>query len=337
MNRLKKHFVLVSAYCLMIFSCESILLEDDLKSTDAQTNFDYLWNECDQKYAYFDLKGIDWDAKYDEYSALIEKDMTDDSLFQVMGAMLRELEDAHVNLFSSFNVSFFQIDLEGPDIFDFRIIKENYLPSNYYVSGPFAHDFLADEQIGYIRFSSFSGAVANANLDFIMDRYKDTKGLILDLRSNGGGTPTDMFALLSRFVEERTLIYYSRIKTGPGKDDFSDAEPAYLEAHDGIKYQNPVIMLVDRGTYSAGSFTSLATKAIPAIRLMGDTTGGGLGAPNGGQLPNGWTYRFSITQALTLDKDPSYENGVPPDILATFDWTDLSKDEVLDAAIEELL
>ncbi len=66
------------------------------------------------------------------------------------------------------------------------------------------------------------------------------------------------------------------------------------------------------------------------------TTGGGLGLPNGGQLPNGWTYRFSITQALTLDKNPNYENGVPPDIRVLFNWKDLTKDEILERAIAEL-
>jgi len=45
-----------------------------------------------------------------------------------------------------------------------------------------------------------------------------------------------------------------------------------------------------------------------------------------------------VTQALTLeDQSPDYENGVPPDVVALFDWTDLTKDEVLDSAIALLL
>jgi C-terminal processing protease CtpA/Prc len=71
--------------------------------------------------------------------------------------------------------------------------------------------------------------------------------------------------------------------------------------------------------------------------LLGDTTGGGLGMPNGGQLPNGWTYRFSVTQSLTLGKSPAYENGVPPDIHVSFDWNVLSTDEILEQGIEEIL
>jgi len=179
--------------------------------------------------------------------------------------------------------------------------------------------------------------VDNENLDFILERYKNTKGLIIDIRENGGGDPMDFFNILGRFIDEKTLMYYSRLKNGPGHNDFTEDEPGYLEPYNGIRYKNKVIVLTDRGTYSAGSFTSLATKALDNVILIGDTTGGGLGLPNGGQLPNGWGYRFSITQALTLDKDNSYEKGVPPDIIALFDWNDLNTDEVIERALDEIL
>jgi hypothetical protein len=65
-------------------------------------------------------------------------------------------------------------------------------------------------------------------------------------------------------------------------------------------------------------------------------TGGGLGLPNGGQLPNGWTYRFSVTQTLDLQLNNSFEEGVPPDIYQLFDWNNLMKDEILERAIFEL-
>jgi hypothetical protein len=322
---------------LSFFACESLILEEDLESTDPETNFEYLWKQIDEKYSYFDLKGIDWDERHDYYAPRVYKDMSEDSLFNLMGAMLRDLRDAHVNLVSYFNISFYNIDLTGPANINWRTITENYLSENYYVSGPFVHDFVADGKIGYVRFPSFSGEVDDDNLDYVLNRYVNTTGLILDLRENGGGTPTDMYNLLSRFVSEKTLIYYSKIKTGAGHNDFSAAKPAYLNPHKGIRYEKPVIVLTDRGTFSAGSFTSLAIKAIPNMTLLGDTTGGGLGAPNGGQLPNGWSYRFSVTQALNLDMDNSYEMGVPPDIYALYDWNDLTKDEVLDAAIAELM
>ncbi|MGB5556083.1 MAG: S41 family peptidase [Flavobacteriaceae bacterium] len=332
-----KTLKLLILIALPIFtSCEKLLFEEDLASTDPNANFEYLWKECNEKYSYFELKNIEWEAVKTEYEAKLYDEMTQDSLFNVLGDMLTLLRDDHVNLISNFNVSFFGTEFLGQDNFYGRLIEEHYLNRDYYITGPFGHNFLANDEIGYIRFSSFPGTVTDTNLDFILNRYKDTKGLIIDLRENGGGAVSDIFKILSRFVEEKTLTNYSRIKNGPGHNDFSEAEPVYVSPHKGIRYTNKVIMLTDRGTYSAGSFTALATKALPNIILMGDITGGGLGLPNGGQLPNGWTYRFSITQGLTLDKSPEYENGVPPDIQVLFDWNDLTKDEVLDRAILEL-
>lgn len=327
------------AACMTIFlllSCENALFEENLASTNPKVNLEYLWKECNEKYSYFDLKNINWNEIKAKYEANVYDGMSQDSLFNVLGAMLTELKDDHTNLISNFNISRFGVKYLGQDNFDWRIIEDNYLDQDYYTSGPFKHDFIDNGQIGYVRFASFPGSVAGANLGFVLNRYKDTKGLILDLRENGGGSVSDVFKLLSRFVETKTLVNYSRIKTGPGHNDFSDDKPVYVSPHDGIRYKNKVAVLTDRGTYSAGSFTSLATKALPNMILIGDTTGGGLGLPNGGQLPNGWTYRFSVTQALSLDKNEEYENGVPPDIKVLFDWNDLTKDEILERAILKL-
>jgi len=331
---MKKYIILLM---LPLFAaCQSVILDEDLESTNAKTNFDYLWKQCDEKYSYFDVKGIDWDAVKAKYSSKITNKTSDEELFQILGSMLSELKDDHTNLISYFDISRFGVKYLGQDNFDWRIIEDNYLPRDYKITGPFIHDFMANKKVGYIRFPSFTGTVDDNQLDFILNRYKNTEGLIIDLRENGGGAVTDIFTLLSRFIEKETTLYYSRIKTGKGHNDFSDPKPCKLKPYDGIRYKNKVMVLVDRGTYSAGSFTSLATKAIPNMILVGDTTGGGLGLPNGGQLPNGWTYRFSITQTLNLDKKPDWEKGVPADIKVLIDWKDRLHDEIIDRALLEI-
>ena len=320
----------------LTFSCADLIIGEDLESTDARANFEYLWNECNEKYTFFELKEIDWQEVFDIYSALINDGMTEEELFRTLGDMLNELEDGHVNLVSDFNVSFFPFDLERPDNFDFRIIEDHYLPRDYFISGPFRHDFIADGEVGYIRFPAFTGTVAEDNLGFVLERYQNTKGLIFDLRENGGGSASDAFRLLGRFVESEQVVFRSRIKSGVGPNDFSPLEDAVVSPIGATRFTGKVMVLVDRGTFSAGSFFALATKTIPNMTLVGDITGGGLGAPNGGQLPNGWTYRFSITQTLDLDGN-NFENGVPVDIEAFLNLEDRTKDEVIERALEELL
>jgi hypothetical protein len=327
-------FMLTINVCLT--SCEKAFIKPNQASKDPYANFEYLWKQCDEKYSFFELKQVDWKKVHDDYKAKIYTGISDDSLFSVMGSMLNELRDDHSNLISYFNVSAYRNSLKvQPNIF-WRTITDNYLNKSFVTTGPFVHDFLSNGRVGYIRFAAFTGQINSGNLNYVLNRYANTKGIILDMRGNGGGAVSDVFALLSRFVEQETTVFKVRIKSGTGHNEFSNPEDARVKPASGSSFKGKVILLIDRGTYSAGSFTALGMKALPNITLMGDTTGGGLGLPNGGQLPNGWTYRFSITQTLGLNGE-NFENGVPPDIYQLFDWNDLSRDEVLDAAMDELL
>lgn len=329
-----RKWIIILLFFPLLSACEKLMFEENKQSTDPYDNFDYLWKECDEKYSFFKYKNINWEQIRDEYRSKLYTEMSDDSLFKVMGAMMSKLRDDHANLISDFNVSFYGVHKKGPDNFDGRILEDHYLPENYYNSGPFQHAFISGDSIAYVRLAAFPGSVDDKNLDFIINRYKNTKGIIFDIRENGGGRISDIYNIMSRFVDNKTLIYYSRLKNGPGYDDFSESKPVYLEPSEP-SYLKKVMVLTDRGTYSAGSFTALATKAVPNMTLIGDTTGGGLGLPNGGQLPNGWTYRFSVTQTLDLDYQ-NHETGVPPDITVYFDWSDRSNDEIIERAIEEI-
>ncbi len=334
MKRLILSILIISLFA----SCEKALFKKNGDSTNAVANFDHLWEQCDIRYAYFDYKGIDWNNVYARYRPKVYDGMSEDSLFNVMGAMLNELRDGHVNLISPFNISVFDVELLGPENVDDRVILENYIGTDRMITGPFIHDFLRNKEIGYIRLRSFPGSVDNVQLDYILDRYKNTKGLIFDIRQNGGGVINDVYTILGRFIDKQTFVYQSRGKIGPGHNEFGEPERSVLSpAESNIKYLKKIVVLTDRGTYSSGSFLALMARGIDNMIIMGDTTGGGLGLPNGGQLPNGWTYRCSITQALDISGN-NYENGMPPDKLALIDKLRLAQgiDDVLEAAMQEI-
>lgn len=331
---MKKSFILLSI--LLLTSCEKVLFKDDLGSTDPLKNFDYLWNEVDKKYSYFELKNINWNQIRDTYRTKLSENSSDIKLFAVMAAMLNELRDDHTNLISPFNVSQYNVALNSELNYRQRTMEEFYI-SNAWRTGPLIHDFLSNGDVGYIRYGSFMSDFADGQMDLILDRYRNTKGLILDLRENGGGSVFNVPKLLGRFAETKTLVGYTITRNGPNHSDFSERENFYITPSGAIQYFKPVIVLIDRGSFSATTSFAMASQAFPQITLMGDSTGGGGGLPNGGQLPNGWTYRFSVSQLLDLNGNNYAEDGVPPDIYASFNWSDLSKDEILDKAIEELV
>lgn len=333
-----KTYLLFFLIAGLFASCELAFFSEDPSQT-ATATFEYLWNKVDQQYAYFDVKDVDWDDVYLEYSSIINDSMCDDTLFYYLGKMLNTLKDGHVNLFSDFNISRFNIAGLGPQNINWRFLQDNYLGDDYYSTGAFAHDFIANNEIAYVRYSSFSSQFTSSDMEYIFNRYKNTQGMILDMRQNGGGYISNIFNLLSYFSYYNGPLYTTCIKSGPDHNAFTEHENIYIDPADSnLHYDKPVAVLIDRGSYSATSMFSLATLELDNIVLVGDTTGGGLGMPNGGQLPNGWIYRFSITRSLTPD-GINYENGVPPDYYAILDSTDMQHgfDTVIETALNVLL
>ncbi len=323
-------------------SCEKIFMESDPEGTPTST-FQYLWQKVDEQYAFFDVKAVNWDSVRLVYAPLVTDDISNDSTFAVLAAMLNCLNDGHVNLTSRYDVSrceaVYTRMYERMQI-DPRVVALHYLGPDYHSTGGFRHNGLRHDSVIYVRYSSFSGSASPKYFDYIVHHYPKAQGLVLDLRQNGGGMIENVWNLLRMLPYSGNKLYETQIKSGPKHNEFSPLE-SVLTPHnlDNYKpYDKPMLVLTDRGSYSATSFFALCCKSYPNVTTLGDTTGGGLGLPNGGQLPNGWYYRFSITRTIAPDGG-NYENGVPPDETLFLDTiaTRQGHDNIIDRAIAIIL
>lgn len=335
MKKLIQYILIV----LALTSCEKILIEKE-PANDPVTNFEYLWKTADEKYSFFEYKGIDWDEIYNSYGPQVNSGTDDYELFDVLKNMLNELKDGHVNLIAPFDISRYSFKYNAPENFDFRLIKDHYIGWDYRITGALVNSTFTrnGSNIGYIYYSSFSQFVQSADIDFVIGSLWHSKGIILDIRSNGGGDVSNIYKIGSRFADEKRHVYSSAMKNGPGHEDFGDPSKVYMEPGGAYQYTGPVVVLTNRGCFSATSFFTIAMKAFPHIILVGDTTGGGLGAPAGFELPNGWGYRFSVSRTLTPDGE-NWENGVPPDFTV---WMNplhelAGIDDIMEKAIEIIL
>ncbi|MEQ9147001.1 MAG: hypothetical protein RLP13_01915, partial [Cytophagales bacterium] len=107
-------------------SCGEAFFDDD-PPNNPTTNFEILWKRMDERYSFFDYKKINWDSVYQVYRPQVDDNMTPQELFDVMEAMLNTLKDAHVNLRSDFDVSFYNYHKNAPSNFDFKLLEDAYV------------------------------------------------------------------------------------------------------------------------------------------------------------------------------------------------------------------
>ena len=323
--------------CLLLgfTRCERLLIPPDGDPTAVAT-FEELWSTVNRKYSFFTLKRIDWADVYRRYRPQVRNGMNTIELFDVLAAMLFELRDGHVNLRSPFDVSrHWEWYLTAPPNFNWDVIERNYLDNDYRRTGPLLNR--AIDSVGYVYYESFSQFVSDFHIDFVVARFRNAKGLIIDVRNNGGGSTANVARLTSRFVREKTLYSYWIYKTGPAPDAFSEPIAQHIEPDGDNTWSKPVVILTNRRCFSATNDFVLAMKALPNVTVVGDTTGGGGGLPYFAELPNGWTYRFSTTATLTPD-GRQVELGIAPDVRVDLDPADEARgvDTILERALDLL-
>ncbi|MCF0197284.1 MAG: S41 family peptidase [Bacteroidaceae bacterium] len=328
-----KYLLLTCCSLLMLASCQ----EAEQQDNTPQGNLDALWNIIDQHYCFLDYKaetiGLDWNRVHQQYRARLNNSMTSTQLFEVMAAMLSELRDGHVNLYTSMDMARnWSWREDYPTNYDYEL-QESYLGSgtDYRISSGLKYRIL-DDNVGYVVISTFNTSIGEGNLDEAMHYLRACNGLIVDVRSNGGGDLTVAERVAQRFTNERRLVGYICHKTGKGHNDFSTPQAEYLEPSTGVRWQKRAIVLTNRGCYSATNTFVRDMKACPLVTIMGDQTGGGSGLPFSSELPNGWSVRFSACPSFDASMQHT-EFGIQPHIPCALKAEDAAKG--VDTIIEQ--
>ena len=335
-SKLIRNIVVAIITILSLGSC----VDEEEYADNPRGNFEALWKIVDEHYCFFDYKkeqyGLDWNAIYDKYSRQIADDMTDSQLFEVLGNMLGELKDGHVNMYSSWDVARNWSWHENyPSNLSDTLINR-YLSTDYRIASGMRYRIL-DDNIGYIRLQSFASSMGEGNLDEILYYLMPCNALIIDIRDNGGGLVTSAEQLAARFTNSTLLVGYMQHKTGRGHSDFSSMQEQRLKPSKGIRWQKRVAILTNRSVYSAANEFVKYMRCCPNVVQIGDRTGGGAGMPYSSELPIGWSIRFSACPMYDKDGN-STEFGIAPDYDVQLSQTDLlrGKDTIIEKAREVL-
>lgn len=333
---MKKYLLILVAF-LGLNSC---IQEPDLEDNTNMGNFEALWKIMDARYCFFEYKNINWDSIHTVYKSKVRENVDKHDYFELMGKMLAELKDGHVNLYSDFNTSrYWKWFTDYPSNFNPDIIYGlKYLGTDYKSVAGLRYNIIHNGKIGYIYYEDFSSQFSDANMYNIFTCFKDCQALIIDVRNNGGGYLSMAERFASYFFEKETITGYISHKNGTGHNDFSVPEPIKTPSHPKLKWLRPVAVLSNRGSYSATNNFICRMKKAPYAIIVGDVSGGGAGLPLSSELPNGWMVRFSASPMFDADMNQT-EFGIRPDVTAALSSADAStgNDSVIETAILQLL
>lgn len=172
---------------------------------------------------------------------------------------------------------------------------------------------ILDGNIGYVKFSGFSGMIKQAK-PIISSAFRflsNTDAIIIDLSANGGGSPHMVKHIASYFVSERTRLNDIYDRRADKTMEFW-ADPA--EA-DNMKLLMPMYIITSKGTFSAAEDFTYAMQVNKRATIVGDTTGGG--AHPTGPVYIGQDFVVDIPFARSINhitKTDWEGTGVPPDV-----------------------
>jgi C-terminal processing protease CtpA/Prc len=226
--------------------------------------------------------------------------------------MLAELKDGHVDLKTQNgqDVRTYTPPRTTRDAFTFDplLVRKYFTEETKSAGGDRMEYGILPDGIGYVRISTFENGSWIYDFSSVLDYLRGTMGLIIDVRDNGGGSTNMSDIVVSRFLTS-PLPYFPIYKGGK-------QQPVYSLVPSGpFTYTNPVVVLINGVSFSTTECFAEMMKQIQNVTVVGDTTGGGGGAPEYYPLPSGRQIRVSTKNLCRYDGQPQEWNGIPPDIV----------------------
>jgi C-terminal processing protease CtpA/Prc len=176
-----------------------------------------------------------------------------------------------------------------------------------------------------------------------------SKGLVIDLRSNGGGSTGYGLDVLSWLTDLPIPTAHQVYRGDTGLERAwggahvtwqavtNDAEP-FVRAHEK-RFTGPVAVLIGPQTFSAGEDFAMAFDVLNRGTLIGAATGGSTGQPLSFKLPGGGTARICVKRDSYPDGREFVGTGIAPDIEVARTVEDYrrGRDPVIERARVELL
>ncbi len=206
---------------------------------------------------------------------------------------------------------------------------------------------MRDDGIAVLHAMQFGDDAALKAFRAASAQWSHAKGLVLDLRGNGGGS-TGFGAGILRHLSRQPLpktrsLYLESVPYPQASGDM----PQMIWRNVGTggdgpppsaQYEGPVVMLINARTFSAAEDTADLFQRMHRGTIIGMPSGGSTGQPLAFRLPGGGSARICVKRDEAPDGTSFVGKGVLPDILIEPTQADVraQRDVVLERAVAEL-
>lgn len=182
---------------------------------------------------------------------------------------------------------------------------------------------ITNDNIGIITLSSVMGQKAVNEFKNILITTNNTKGLIIDLRNNYGGTLANVIQMVNFMMDENEIL---RVKSRVNR------EYQIYSENDKIFKEKPVVIMINNKTASAAEiFAGTLQTNIGAV-LVGENTFGKNAIQIVQPMPNGTGLILTTDKYILPDGRDIYKVGVTPDITLEKEISYSKKDKQLEKA-----
>jgi carboxyl-terminal processing protease len=177
------------------------------------------------------------------------------------------------------------------------------------------------EDMAYVALDSFESDEAASWFKGKMQEILRHKGLVIDVRSNGGGSSNVGYAVLSRLIDKpaygsrwKTRQYMPAFRAWGQKETWHEGGPSVVKPAAEKPFLGPVVVLIGADTVSAAEDFVVAIHAAGRATLVGEKTAGTTGMPLMIKLPRGGRARICTKWDFYPDGREFVGVGVIPDV-----------------------
>lgn len=202
-----------------------------------------------------------------------------------------------------------------------------------HITVPSVEGRMLDSGVAYVQIYTF-GEKTGQQLHETLQKLlaQNPKGLIIDLRNNGGGYLTTAIQVASEFLPKGTVVMYERYGDG--------TQQVYKAQGGGLATNIPLVVLINEGSASASEIVSGAIQDHGRGLLVGTVSYGKGSVQNWIPLQDDQgAVRVTIARWYTPKNRQISGKGLTPDVEVALTKEDIQakRDPQLDKAVELIL